>query len=75
MYDCVYRRSRLVEEFARYDVEGDGQVALADVKVMLKNQGCSDDMIQQLIQEHHEGGEDNNNMINFEEFKRFLNFS
>ena len=62
-----------MEEFSRYDV-GDGQVALEDVKVMLKNQGCSDDMVQQLMDEHQQD-EGNNNTINFEEFKRFLNFS
>ena len=67
----IYRRGRLVEEFSRHDVDKDGRISVQDLRTMMADQGCSETMVQQLTSEHNSP----DGKVNFEEFKRFLNFS
>ena len=77
LYECAgwlvcCRRNRLVEEFSRFEVDDEGCISLEDLQTMLADQGCSQTMVQQLAASC---SDTRPGKVNFEEFKRFLNFT
>ncbi len=69
-YSC-FRRERLLNEFKKYDADHDGRISFAEFRAMLEGQGYSEKDIEHLFPE---ADENKDGFLDFEEFKRYLNF-
>ncbi|ELT90122.1 hypothetical protein CAPTEDRAFT_218741 [Capitella teleta] len=62
-------RDHLVEKFSRHEMDDQGRISLQDLKSMMQEEGCAQSSVDQITQDY-----DADSKINFEEFKRLLNF-